>query len=526
MTTPNPLSSPSPSQDYVTDVPYMRGFGSDLSPVMLRLVAALNGFAPPEAADFDYCELGCAHGDTVATLAASYPHARFVGVDINAEHIAAGRSLAFDGGLENMTFLERDFEDLLRDGGPSFDFIAAHGVLSWVGPQKRKAIFDLAAAKLKPGGLLYVGYNALPGWAAVEPLRQLLTDRAAAVAGSSLDRAREGVALAKSLQDAGALYFAANPAAREMLAKMESIGLPYVVHEYLNAHWVPMYFANVAAEAAESDMYFVGQLPLHLNYRDLAIPASLAALFKGVTDRVTFESLKDYANNEFFRRDVFRKGRAPRDEAAANAHLDRTPFGTLIGEGALTRDVRLPHHTLHFVGPIFDALLPELAAGATTVNDLVRASSLASFTRARIRDSVVRLALAGQVSPTLEPTRAAPAPPGRFRVVSAFNRMLLRERLTSDRQLVLASTVAGTGVALTRLEGVLLRLLTEIPESQWRAWVGEFAARQPFRLKVGDVAVEGDARVDRLLEQIEPFRAKRLPRLVELGLVVSEGIAQ
>jgi hypothetical protein len=104
--------------------------------------------------------------------------------------------------------------------------------------------------------------------------------------------------------------------------------------------------------------------------------------------------------------------------------------------------------------------------------------------------------------------------------------MLLRERLTSDRQLVLASTVAGTGVALTRLEGVLLRLLTEIPESQWRAWVGEFAARQPFRLKVGDVAVEGDARVDRLLEQIEPFRAKRLPRLVELGLVVSEGIAQ
>jgi hypothetical protein len=361
----------------------------------------------------------------------------------------------------------------------------------------------------------------------VDPLRQLLVDRAAAVKGSSLDKAREAVILAKTLRDAGALYFTANPAAREMLAKMENIGLHYVVHEYLNTHWVPMYFAQVATEAAASDMYFVGQLPLYLNFRDLAVPASTAELFKGVADRVTFESLKDYANNEFFRRDVFMKGRAPRDEAAAQMHLDRTPFGTLIGEGALTRDVRLPHHTLHFTGAIFDALLPALAAGATTVTELVRSPALAPFGAGRLRDAMVRLALAGQVSPTIATTRAAPAPAGRFRVVSAYNRMLLRERLSGERQLVLASAVAGTGVALTMLEGVILRLLTEIPEPQWNEWIGAFAERQPFRLRVGDRAVESsEERMRVLLEQIEPFRAKRIPRLIELGLIVPDGIAQ
>jgi SAM-dependent methyltransferase len=511
------------NEEYVTDVPYMRGFASDLSPLMLRLVAALNGFPVPRHDDFAYCEMGSAHGDTTATLAAAYPGARFFGVDINPEHIATASRLASDGGLDNVRFLERDFADLARDDIPDLDFLTAHGVLSWIGPVKRKAIVDFASAKLKPGGLLYVSYNALPGWAAVEPLRQLMLDRGAAVGGSSLHRAREGLALAKLLCESGAAYFTGNPAAKDMLERMEKIGLPYVVHEYLHAHWVPMYFAQVAAEMAASDLYFVGQLPLHLNYRDLAIPASLAGVFKGVTDRVTFESLKDYATNEFFRRDVFVKGRVQRDEAAATAYLDSTPFGTLIGEGEIARDVRLPHHTLHFVGEIFDALFPALAEGATTVTDLAGVPQLAGFGTVRLRDAIVRLVLAGQVSPTIAKTHATPAPAGRFRVVSAYNRMQLRERLSSEHPIVLASAVAGTGVRLPMLEGVMLRLLTEIPETDWAAWVAAFAQRQPFRMRVGDRAVEDDEeRVRVLLEQVDPFRAKRLPRLIELGIVARE----
>ena len=189
--------------------------------------------------------------------------------------------------------------------------------MSWVGPAKRRALLELASRRLKKGGLLYVSYNALPGWASVEPLRQLMLDRGAAVGGSSIERAREGLAFAKMLRDAGAAYFTGNPAAREMLTTMERMGLPYIVHEYLHAHWVPMYFTQLASEMAAHDLYFVGQLPLYLNYRDLAIPATLAGVFANVSDRVTFESLKDYATNQFFRRDVFVKGKVLRDEAAA-----------------------------------------------------------------------------------------------------------------------------------------------------------------------------------------------------------------
>jgi SAM-dependent methyltransferase len=507
-------------EEYVTDVPYIRAFVGDLSPITLRLVAALNGFATSAGEEFDYCELGSAHGDTTATLAAAYPRARFVGVDINREHIASADALASAGGLDNVRFLERDFADLDGEQIPALDFVTAHGVLSWIGPAKRKALLDFASKKLKPGGLLYVSYNALPGWASVEPLRQLMLDRGAAVGGSSLARAREGLAFAKLLSESGAAYFTNNPAAKEMLSTMEAMGLPYIVHEYLHAHWVPMYFTQVAAEMAESDLYFVGELPLHLNYRDLAIPASLAPIFKTVSDRITFETLKDYATNQFFRRDVFVKGRIPRDETAATRWLELTPFGTLIGEGPLARNVRLPHHTLHFVGEVFDALLPTLAGGATTVDDLMRAPALSAFTRPRVRDALVRLALAGQVSPMVAPTRAGPPPAGPVQVTSAFNRMVLRERLVGDAPVVLASPQAGTGVPLPVVEAIAQRLLTEVPAPEWDAWLATFARRPTLRLFVGDRVVEDEADRARILRaQVEPFRTNRLPRLVELGIV-------
>src|SRR5579862_9277330 len=110
-------------EEYVTDVPYVRAFVGDLSPATIRLVAALNGFAPPAGDDFAYCELGCAHGDTTAPLAAAYPRARFFGVDINPHHIASANRLAFEGKLENVRFLEKDFEDLTRDEIPALDFV-------------------------------------------------------------------------------------------------------------------------------------------------------------------------------------------------------------------------------------------------------------------------------------------------------------------------------------------------------------------------------------------------------------------
>jgi trans-aconitate methyltransferase len=498
-------------EEYLREVAYVRQFSRELSPPLLRAAAALNGFTPPPADDFDYCELGCGTGDTTNTLAAAHPRARFIGVDFNAQHVAFAGSLSARGCLANVRFLERDFANLAAEELPQFDYIAAHGVLSWIVPRLRSDVLDFAAGHLKPGGILFVTYNALPGWAAVEPLRRLMHDTSAGVEGGALERARRGVGIASMLLDAGAEYFASNPAAKEMLGTILKMGLPYAAHEYFAAHWQPMYFADVAKEMAARGLGFIGQVPLYNNYRDLTIPASAMELFKQLTDRISFESLKDFAVNEFFRGDLYVKGSPPRDVAATRAYLDTTPFGTLTPAPYVKRAVRLRHHVMTFEGELFEALIARLALARSTVPELARDASLAVHGEDAIRSAVLRLLLGDQV---------APMQVGAPGVAALYNRTILEQRLSTEDPVVLASPVAGTGVVVPTLQAVLLRLITSVEPTERAAWLRAFVARQPVRLKVGErevVTEEEQARV--LSEELEKYRAGRLPKLVELGVV-------
>ena len=509
------------SSEYVDDVPYVRHFIGDLSPARLRLVAALNGASPPPAADFDYCELGCAHGDTLAALAAAYPEGRFVGIDIIAAHIASAKRLARDGGLENIGFLERDFADLVHEDIGEFDFIVAYGLLTWISPEKRKALLDFAQAKLKPGGLLYVSYNAMPGWASVEPLRQLLLSPGGGAADSTLERARRGVEFAQKMATAGAEYFTKNPAASEMLATMAKAGLPYVVHEYLHEHWSPMYFARVAWEMAAAGLHFVGVSPVFLNFRDTAVPESMDAVFAPVTDRATFESLKDFAINEFFRRDVYVKGQVARSTDITNAYLAATPWGTLSSALPDDRSVALHHRTLKLDAPIFDPLFAAIAAGATTFAALAERPELAAFGVDKLRAALLRLILADTAIPMQAPGRApaTAVADGAFRIPSAYNQMMLR-RLSSDTPIVMASTVAGTAFPISALDGLALRVFTEVAPPKRVEWIRDFVGKNVLRLAVGDRVIEDQADQRAvILEAVEKLRTHRLVKLVELGVL-------
>jgi SAM-dependent methyltransferase len=519
------------STEYVNDVPYVRQFIADLSPGRLRLVAALNGLTPPPGDEFDYCELGCAHGDTLAALAAAHPQGRFLGIDISGTHVASAKRLARDGGLENIGFLERDFADLVDEDVGDFDYVVAHGVLSWVSPEKRKALMEFARAKLKPGGLLFVSYNAMPGWASVEPLRQLLLSpvgegaRDGAGEGASLERARRGVEFAQAMERAGAEYFAKNPAASEMLATMAKAGLPYVIHEYLHEHWVPMYFARVAWEMAAHDLHFAGVQPLFMNFRDTAVPEGLERLFAPANDRVTFESLKDFAVNEFFRRDVYVKGSAhrPSNDAqatrATTAYLDSTPWGTLASALPDERRVTLPHRTVDLAEPVVGALFAALTEGATALPELAQRSELAGFGLEKLRDALRTLLVAELVFPMREATRSAAVEDGVFALPSVYNQLMLR-RLSGDTPLLMTSTVAGTAFPISTLEALAISVLTEVAPPQREQWVRDFVGRQVLRLKVGDRVFEDRADQRRIiLEAVETLRLHRLAKLVELGVL-------
>jgi len=48
---------------------------------------------------------------------------------------------------------------------PDFDYIALHGLWSWINDDNRAVIVDFIRRKVKVGGVVYISHNTLPGWA-------------------------------------------------------------------------------------------------------------------------------------------------------------------------------------------------------------------------------------------------------------------------------------------------------------------------------------------------------------------------
>ena len=75
----------------------------------------------------------------------------------------------------------------------------------------REAIVSFINKKLKPGGMVLVSYNALPGWSAMMPLRAIMQTFTAPMQADSISKAREGMRYLKFLNDPQVAELDMNP---------------------------------------------------------------------------------------------------------------------------------------------------------------------------------------------------------------------------------------------------------------------------------------------------------------------------
>src|ERR1700722_16508678 len=184
-----PAAGPA-SSGYVTDVPYCRNFVRELAPSWLDHVALLGGFTPPDRqGSFAWCDLGCGPGVTAAILASTHPAGSFHGIDALPAHIDFAQGLASEASVSNATFHCADFSQASDRGLPSFDYIVSHGVYSWVDRAAKLHLRHFIDRHLKPGGLVYVSYNAMPGRASDLPYQRLVRALGESLPGKSQEQA-------------------------------------------------------------------------------------------------------------------------------------------------------------------------------------------------------------------------------------------------------------------------------------------------------------------------------------------------
>ena len=324
---------PSWTDGYVTDIPYTSGFYRELSPVYLSYLCDIIGVRAPDLSKpYNYCELGCGQGFGSSLLAAANPLGSFYAYDFNPAQIANAQALAAAGGLKNIQFFERSFQELAAEpphAEPMFDVIVFHGIISWIMPEHFQHIITFVERRLKPGGLVYVSYNSLPGWAAMAPAQRLMREFAKRQNGRSDQKLEMAMAACAALKEAGAGYFSVNASVGAKLEKLAGLNKNYLAHEYLNEAWVLFYFADIARELERAKLTFAGTATLFENFDHLTIPEKLRPLVAQAPDPIQAQTLRDFAVNQQFRRDLFVRGHNALPQAEQLARLRATTFQLL-----------------------------------------------------------------------------------------------------------------------------------------------------------------------------------------------------
>ena len=416
-----------------------------LAPTHLSAAAAAHGFAcaSPSAA-FRYCELGCGTGLTLAVLAAANPQARFTGIDNQPAHVAAARELAQACGLTNLELIEADINEPAIDIG-EFDYIVLHGVYSWVDETTRAALRRFIASRLAPRGLVYLSYNALPGWSGVLPLRDWLQRRVAKLSGSLADRASAARDQLLDLLAAGVPMFTDTPVAAAVARDLRDAEVGYIVHEYLLPGWQALDFDEVHAAMCRTGLHYVGdaELPGRL------LPCATHAVCRDAArqgDRLEIEIELDFLHNRFFRRDLYTGA----TDAGGTDDFDAVALTPLVAPAALGDGHDTPATGLDPL--VLAGLRGALGEEVLTYAELRGRAPLCAMPEPAVRATVLALIGAAQLAPCR--TYPSPAEPDDGALALA-NRVLL------ERFGLLASPVTGGVVAPDT--GTAARLRTPAP---------------------------------------------------------------
>jgi SAM-dependent methyltransferase len=359
------------------DLAYVRSFVPELSPEWLDLVAAVNGVDSPRArTGFRWCELGCGLGLTSVVCAALHPASLFTAVDSRADHTAAAEGLRRAARADNLTFHTRRFEDTDDLVIPPQNYIVVHGVYSWIDDASREALRAFIDRHLAPGGLVYLSYNALPGWAADATFQHLLRALAEDAHGDTLERFARSADTVQGLVGAGGGGALSRTVAGQHWSSYISRHDPaYLPHEYLVPGWRAFYVDEVRHAMGQLGLTPAGTATLEENFNAILLTPEQREALGAIARPDRRELARDFLIDQRFRRDVYARAPRPltRDEQR-HVLLDR-PFVLLRPGVQAHLSISTPRGQVSCDTPTTRRLVKTLASGPKRLGDCVESGA-------------------------------------------------------------------------------------------------------------------------------------------------------
>ncbi|MES2127077.1 MAG: methyltransferase regulatory domain-containing protein [Pseudomonadota bacterium] len=296
------------TEGYIADIGYTYGYYAELNPIRMRLPFLRANIIAPKVRTA--CELGFGQGLS-ANLHAVASTTSWSGNDFNPAHAAHAQELAAASNTKALLSDEAFEAFCVREDLPDFDFIALHGIWSWISDTNRTVIVDFIRRKLKVGGVLYVSYNTQPGWGPMLPLRDLLAEHAevATASGQGItERVNNAIIFAETLFATNPNYIKHNPGVANSFKQVAMLDRHYLAHEYFNRDWLPMPFSRMVQWLEPAKLSFACSATLLEHLDSINFTPEQAALIKNQPDRNFRETVRDFCTNQRFRRDYWIRG--------------------------------------------------------------------------------------------------------------------------------------------------------------------------------------------------------------------------
>jgi hypothetical protein len=512
---------------YVAELDYTHGYYREMAPLMLQLAMLSKQQAHRVERPLRYLELGFGQGLSLNIHAAAY-NGEYWGTDFNPTQAANARELGAASGA-NINVFDASFAELARrDDLPEFDVIALHGIWSWISDENRRVIVDIARRKLAVGGILYLSYNTTPGWSAAMPLRHLMSlhvELASGEAQGMAPRIDQALGFAQSVVDSNALYFRANPQVAERLKAIKGMNKNYLAHEFFNADWHPMPFSDAANYLEAGKLSFAASSNLIAHIDALCLTPAQQKLLASIAHPVLRESVRDYCDNQQFRRDIFVKGPRALTVLQQLETFKTMRFAMMNTETEIPLKVNGAAGEANLQAEIYRPLMAALAEGdyaPKSVLELSEHPKLRMVPPHHLLQALVVLTGLSHVHPAQDEAGVKAAQP----YADALNAHLMEKAVFTSDVSFLASPVTGGGIAVGRMQQLFLRSMRRGKKTpqEWAVDIWPIFEAQGQRLiKDGKALATAVENISELTSTAQDFAAKRLPILRALRIAQGPG---
>ncbi|RZT09827.1 Predicted methyltransferase regulatory domain-containing protein [Duganella sp. CF402] len=503
---------------YVADLGYTFGYYPDLNPLRSQLLLLHARQAMPKLSTA--CELGFGQGVSVNVHAAAST-TRWYGTDFHPSQAGYAQQLASSYADGAQLYDQSFAEFCARDDLPDFDFIALHGIWSWISNENRAIIVDFVRRKLKVGGVLYISYNTLPGWTPMVPVRNLLVQHAEIMTPSGAgvaSKVENAVAFARKLWATNPAYARAHPALGDKLKTIAAQDPHYVAHEYFNRDWMPMSFAEMADWLDDAKLDFATYGSAIENITETQLTPEQIALLNELPDTTFRQTVRDFMVNQQFRRDYWIKG--PRELTPLDCmelmRAQRVVLCMQHDEVSLTLDSPVGKSALN--PSIYRPLLELLADfRPRTLGEIEQELARPDIKLGQIHQATTVLLHKGALGLAQDHETIFRCRPR----TDSLNRLLLEQARSRAEVTCLASPVLGGGFLISQLNQLLLLARNSglREPHEWAAYVDQLLKSQgQCVLKDGVALNDPVAMLQYLNELADVFNRRQLPLLLALGI--------